>query len=491
MSFRSNRSDRSNTNQGYANRGYGSDRSNHNPIQNQSQSQNQNQNMDERRRFFAELNRSLVSWVYDSIEMSRYNFRMLKDVSDLSMLLTNRYYLSGNYSGVNCFLVFTKLKGKFYSFIVERKMLSYSIDKMDWDSLRITNINVVVDQAIYNGTIFDGIYFNRGDINKFTITDAYRFKGTDYSVIDLKLKLTELKYYFERLNTQVGRSNPNGQNGQNSQNAQNKRVSIEIDINKIYDVADFDSVINTKLHIDSTMPRGICFYPEKSGTKLIFNYEHRPNILNGAPGLIKAAPDRTSTTPIARSTGSNDPNDPNDPNDSNDSHDSQRSQRSYDSHRTSSTKPDAKTMKTDKADKADKADKIDKSDTDKKRLKLTKTYYTSIQDTSGEIKAVLGMTPTSTPDNYDLYCVERVGTNKLRKQKRDIAYIPDAEKSKWLRSLFSVDPKPKLMNCVWRDDRKKWEPMSVNTMAKLPSLSSKIDEHLVAVEESDSESEFE
>ena len=486
MSFRSNRSDRSNTNQGYANRGYGSDRSN----QDRS-SQNQNQNMDERRRFFAELNRSLVSWVYDSIEMSRYNFRMLKDVSDLSMLLTNRYYMSGNYSGVNCFLVFTKLKGKFYSFIVERKMLSYSIDKMDWDSLRITNINVVVDQAIYNGTIFDGIYFNRGDINKFTITDAYRFKGTDYSVIDLKLKLTELKYYFERLNTQVGRSNPNGQNGQNSQNAQNKRVSIEIDINKIYDVADFDSVINTKLHIDSTMPRGICFYPEKSGTKLIFNYEHRPNILNGAPGLIKAAPDRTSTTPIARSTGSNDPNDPNDPNDSNDSHDSQRSQRSYDSHRTSSTKPDAKTMKTDKADKADKADKIDKSDTDKKRLKLTKTYYTSIQDTSGEIKAVLGMTPTSTPDNYDLYCVERVGTNKLRKQKRDIAYIPDAEKSKWLRSLFSVDPKPKLMNCVWRDDRKKWEPMSVNTMAKLPSLSSKIDEHLVAVEESDSESEFE
>lgn len=433
-------------------------------------------NQEERKKYFAELNKSLVGSIYDSIDISKYNFKMLKDESDLSNILTNRYYLSGNYSGVNCLLVFTKLKGKFYSFVVERKMLSYSVDKVDWDNLRITNVNVMVDQAIYNGTIFDGIYFSRGDVCRFTITDAYRFKGSDYSVIDLKLKLNEFKCYFERIGSQINRTGE-----------QNKRVTVEIDINQIYDIFDFDNVVNTKLHTGGTMPRGICFYPEKSGTKLIFNYDHKPNILFSSSEKEDEKSNYNPNSNINPNSNLNSNSNPN----SNSNTKSNPNKNTQNNLRGSN-----KSSRSDNSD--DSADNtnniVKKSKNIGMRLKLRKTYYTSkdnIDSKNNEIKAVLSMVSTSIPDNYELYCVERIDTNKVRKQKRDIAYIPDAEKSRWLRSLFDQDTKPKLMNCVWRDDRRKWEPISINTSAKIPTLSSKLDEYLIEVEESDSESDFE
>src|SRR5690606_6633742 len=97
------------------------------------------------------------------------------------------------------------------------------------------------------------------------------------------------------------------------------------------------------------------------------------------------------------------------------------------------------------------------------RRKLKKKYYTSIENNSKNkvITAVLMIQSTHIPDNYELYCFERVGKNRLKKQKRDIAYIPNAEKSKWLREVFINDTKSKLVNCEWRDDRRKWEPMSI------------------------------
>lgn len=435
---------------------------------------------EERKKYFAELNKSLVEWIYDSIDISKYNFKMLKDESDLSNILTNKYYLSGNYSGVNCLLVFTKLKGKFYSFVVERKMLSYSVDKIDWENLRITNVNVMVDQAIYNGTVFDGIYFSRGDVCRFTITDAYRFKGSDYSVIDLKLKLNEFKCYFERIGSQINRTGE-----------QNKRITVEIDINQIYDIFDFDNVINTKLHTGGTMPRGICFYPEKSGTKLIFNYDHKPNI------LFSSNNNDIDNDNNHNNNDNNDNNNDNNYNNRNKLRESTKSSRSDNSDDFDNNKNNNQNNNSNKNNNSINISQ--KSKNIGTRLKLHKTYYTAINNNNNnntdpknnEIKAVLSMSSTSIPDNYELYCVERIDTNKIRKQKRDIAYIPDAEKSKWLRSLFDQDTKPKLMNCVWRDERRKWEPISINTSAKIPTLSSKLDEYLIEVEESDSESDFE
>jgi hypothetical protein len=390
---------------------------------------------EERRKYFMELNKALVEWIFESVDVGRFNYKILRNESDLSNLLTNRYYLSGNYSGNNCFLVFTRHKGRYHSFIVDRKMMSYSIDKVDWENLRITNINAMVDQSIYDGTIFDGIYFSRGDVSKFTITDVYRFKGADYAVRDLKLKLSEIRAYFERMGSQIIRSQK-----------RNNRVNIEIGVNQLYDVLDFDDVINNKLHLNNTMVRGICFYPEQSGTKLIYNYEHHPNILANHP----ANGVRPKRVRVQKAEDSNHSG----------------------SEVSMSSRPQGEA-----------------------RRKLTKTYYTALDraEDGSElgIQAILRMEATPIPDNYDLYCVERVGKSKLKKQKRDIAYIPDADKSKWLRDLFLNSSKPKLMNCVWRDDRRKWEPMSVNKTAKFPTLASQLDKHLVEMEESDSESDFE
>ena len=388
---------------------------------------------DERKRYFMELNKALIGWVFESVDVARYNYKIMRNESDLSNLLTNRHYLSGNYSGSNSFLIFTKHKGRFHSFLVDRKMLSYSVDKVNWEELRITNVNAMVDQAIYDGTVFDGIYFSRGNVSKFTITDVYRFRGTDYSTRDLKLKLSEIRAYLERIGSQII-----------SSQRKNNRVNIEISVNTLYDVLEFDDVVNNRLHMNNTMVRGICFYPELSGTKLIFNYEHHPNILSNHPA--------------------------------------------------SNIKP--KRIKVHRSEDSPSASEVSNSSKHvDNRRKLTKTYYTAVERAEDgsdmEINAILRMEPTPIPDNYDMYCVERVGKRKLKKQKRDIAYIPDAEKSRWLRDLFLNNAKPKLMNCVWRDDRRKWEPISVNKTAKFPTLASQLDKYLIEMEESDSESDFE
>jgi hypothetical protein len=391
---------------------------------------------DDRRKYFLELNQSLIELIFDSVDVSKYNYKILRTEADLSNILTSRHYLSGNYSGTNCFLVFAKLKGRFHSFLVDRKMLSYSFDKVDWNALRITNINAMVDQSIYDGTIFDGIYFSRGDTSKFTITDVYRFKGADYSIRDLKLKLSEIRGYLERVGTQIIRSQK-----------RNNRVNIEISVNSLHNVLDFDDVVNNKLHCsNSTMVRGICFYPETSGTKLIYNYDHHPNILSNHPA--------------------------------------------------SGVKPKrVRIQKSDESNNSGSEVSMNTRAQTESRRKLTKTYYTTIERAEDgsdlEINAILRMETTPIPDNYDMYCVERVGKNKLKKQKRDIAYIPNTEKSKWLRRLFDDESKPKLMNCVWRENRRKWEPVSVNKTAKFPTLAAQLDKSLIEMEESDSESDFE
>lgn len=435
-----NRSDRGN----YNNR---SDKGNYN---NRPEKGNYNNRSDkereERRNYFTELNKSLIEWIFESVDVSKYNYKIFQNKQDLSQLLTGKHYLSGNYSGTNCFLTFTQHKGKYYSFLVERKMLSYSFEKINWDMLRITNINTMVDKAIYNGTVFNGVYFSKGDTHRFTVTDIYRFKGTDYSAVDLKLKLSEVRSYLERIGSQLLETD--------KKNSNSSKISLDIDVNQIYDMFEFDEVINTKLHNNTTMVRGICFYPNKSGTKLIFNYDHHPNILN-------------NNNPQKNRRIEN-----NDHGSDNNSH---------------------KVSQNNSQPKVQKNNIYTNSDTNK--YKLTTRYYTAREkeeDGSDKvIKAILRMEPTDLPDNYDMYCVQRVGKNKLKKQKRDIAYISNLTKSKWARSLFDTDIKPKLMNCIWRDKRRKWEPISLNTKAKFPTIASKIDEDLIEIEESDDETDYE
>ena len=58
--------------------------------------------------------------------------------------------------------------------------------------------------------------------------------------------------------------------------------------------------------------------------------------------------------------------------------------------------------------------------------------------------------------------------------------------------LMLINNSPKgsvFVECLWRDDKRKWEPLDINTEVRLPSLMSDIRENIVEMEEMDSDSD--
>src|SRR6185503_9966235 len=70
---------------------------------------------------YKETNRELIKYVYSTIDISQFRYDLLKFDQQLSKFISGVYFVSPNYSGKNCFLVFTKLKSKYYSFLINRR----------------------------------------------------------------------------------------------------------------------------------------------------------------------------------------------------------------------------------------------------------------------------------------------------------------------------------------------------------------------------------
>src|SRR5690606_34801581 len=98
---------------------------------------------------FVNINRELIKYIYSTVEISKFKYEILRSKQQLGRFISNTYYVSPNYYGKNCLLVFTKIKSKYYSFLVDRRQLSYSIDKVNMDDVYIHHCNVEIDLSIY------------------------------------------------------------------------------------------------------------------------------------------------------------------------------------------------------------------------------------------------------------------------------------------------------------------------------------------------------
>ncbi len=392
-----------------------------------SNSGSNNNNMSIGESIKRDINQQLIKYIYSTIDISKFKYEMIEYETDMSKFISGKYSLSGNFSGKNCFLVFTKLKSKFYSFLVDRKQLSYTFNKVNMDNVTILRCNAEVESSIYNGSIFDGTYIKKGDEHIFVITDIYSFKGSDYTNLNLDMKLLEITHYLESINSQIA-SQLNKES--------NNRINLELTVNKLYSLDQTKHFVNTIIpSYTDIQVRGLCFYPEKSGTKLIFMFSN---------GETKAP----ANIPYNNSNNSN-----------NNSNGSMHG--------------------------------ATQSDDSKKTRRLVKQVYMSSSDKP--IHAILEMKLTDIVDIYNLFAVEKItdsGTVKLKKCKMDIAYISGIEKSAWCRDIINKSPKGSVfVKCIWRNDKKKWEPLEVNTQVKLPSLMDDIRKDLIEMEVSDSDSD--
>ena len=129
---------------------------------------NQN-NIDSNNKFDGanQLKQQLVNYIYNAIDISRFKYELLQYETELHQLLEKKYFLSVNFSGSNCLLIFPKIKNMNHSCLIDRKTLSYNQQKVNINNVTTYPVNLKLDREIYEGTIFDGIFIFEGSTQPF------------------------------------------------------------------------------------------------------------------------------------------------------------------------------------------------------------------------------------------------------------------------------------------------------------------------------------
>lgn len=240
-------------------------------------------------------NEEIVSYIYEKLgDLSKYNFEIIDNENQLSKFITNKYFLTHNYYGKNSFLIFVKIKGRYYSCVIDRRTMSYDKSKLNLQKLDIIHFNVDVNEKIFDGSIFDGTYNKVNNDHVFTISDIFYFNGEDYRKTNYDFKMTELKLYLDDIGSHIV----------SKKFRINKRYELNLELNEYTTIQNIRDFTEKKVH-----SRGLCFYPEETGTKLIYNFNHNSNkkaelpktnnfINKKTPKLIKVVFTSKSSEPV-------------------------------------------------------------------------------------------------------------------------------------------------------------------------------------------------
>ena len=208
----------------------------------------------------------LIDYIYSNINISKFKYKLLENSSDLANFQeSQKFYISANLSGSNYLLVFCKIKSKTYSFMIDRKTLSFNSDQIKYENVNIMPVNIKLENSIFDGTIIDGIYIKHDKKKEkfFVITDLYMFRGVTTEKDKINMKLLNIETYLDY----------------NMKSCQN----LILTINKLYELENIDKLVNNDIKKTHDFHvRGLSFYPEISATKLIyvFNDDKDKKVLN-------------------------------------------------------------------------------------------------------------------------------------------------------------------------------------------------------------------
>jgi hypothetical protein len=376
------------------------------------------------------INKKLIDYLYTSVDISKYNYEILKYENELEQLLTQKYYVSVNFSGNNSLLIFNKIKDKFYSYLIDRTTLSYKHNKIDYQKVKVINISLSLDPSIYTGTIFSGIYFKSKTENIFIISDVFMFKGNDLTNIDLSFKLHLVSTYLKSNYDETTKTN-----------------SIVLTINKLYNLNEIENLIEKVIpNIKGIAFKGICFYPELSGKKLIYLFSNNTN--NNSNNTNNNS-NNINNSNIKNINNINNNNNKNSINNTN----------------ICKSLNDKKTNTND--DNND--NNSNKNDTIQTK-KQTKTIYKPLKNK----KYVLEMKKTNNPDVYFLRCLKPIldeTTNKkiLKRQSIGLAYIPNIKISAMCKELYENTNNDIIcVLCEFNENNNGWTPLELSK--ERPSL---------------------
>jgi hypothetical protein len=245
-----------------------------------------------------ELKQQLIRYIYNNIELSKYKYKIIEYETELSIINGNKYYVSPNYNGISSLLVFTKQQGKYYSFIVDKRSLNYNFSQLDYDTIKIIPIDVKLDESIYNGTIIDGVLLynnnnnnnNNNNIKNFVINDIYTLRGQNISGDKINYKMINISQYLKAF----FKNEPHLNN-------------VYFLVNTLYELNEIDKLVNSYIPKSkySNAIKGLAFFPELSGTKIIYLYNNcaKDKVIDvdNAPIISKKNIVRKSNVPTGES----------------------------------------------------------------------------------------------------------------------------------------------------------------------------------------------
>ena len=222
------------------------------------------------------IKESILDYLYNRIEIGDHKYTIIKNVGDIYELKNDRYYVSGNSCGINSIIIFMKKNNNYYSYLIDRRSISYNRQTLNKAKVRFTEIKLSVDLKIYDGTIIDGILIDN-DSNKislknnvvnlvekndnskmlFMITDVFVLNGK--SVINMNYK-KKMYLMNDIINKYV---------------EDNIKNNIKLFISQPYELNQISSLFQENIQNNTRKYniKGIAFYPELSGSKLIYIFD--------------------------------------------------------------------------------------------------------------------------------------------------------------------------------------------------------------------------
>jgi len=270
-----------------------------------SKAHNVNKKNNDRKDFLyssAIIKQKIVDYIFNNIKLINYNFAVIRKKGSELLIKDNKYLILPNYEGYNYLMVFFKNKERFYSCLIDRFTLTYTPQNINLGKLNIKHIDVFFDLDIYDGTIFDGIYYydDKNYKQYFIINDVYMFKGLNKKSDQIKNKLIEMNCFLKN------NKNPNN--------------SINISVNNNYFMfKDIETAIESYKNYNNNPDnkqkiRGIMFYPylideynenkQNQKTKLLYMFKNNIEEINNKQ-IINSSNDINLDTDLNNINSSN------------------------------------------------------------------------------------------------------------------------------------------------------------------------------------------
>lgn len=354
----------------------------------------------------------LLDYLYNKLEVNEHKYIMIKNISDIYDIKSKKYYISHNSCGINAFVIFMKKDSNYYSFLIDRRSISYNRQSLKKELVKITRIKLAVDLKFYDGTIIDGIWINENNIETsintpmiFMVTDILQFGAKSLISMDYKKKMFYISQMFDSMIDKQKESN-----------------NIEFIISKPWELNKFSTMFKEYIvpNIKYYNIKGITFYPQYSGGKLIYIFDKFDDKFRNEIILdIKTKiPDKLDIKPF--------------------------------------------------------------EETDKK--KIFRFELENIESTN-EILLNLEMKKTNINDVYKLYALFSYTQHNniiFVKKRIGTAYIPTYNLSIKCKSYFT-DKEKLVMSCKFSNNKNKWIPVEIADIQKIDIINN--EKQLIIIEE--------